>query len=119
MPTIEKKHQINCEEDLLELDDDEDDHIIKEYRNKRMAEMKANLLVPRFGEVREITAPDYVEQVNKAGDNIWVVLLLYQSGYQKISYIAFYNLQCFHNYHINIFTHNNLFYTDLKIVTFC
>jgi len=79
IPQNEKKDLINSDEDLLELDDD-DEQIIREYRNKRMAEIKANLLVPQFGDVREITAPDYVEQVNKAGDNIWVVLFLYQPG---------------------------------------
>ena len=31
----------------------------------------------RFGEVREITAVDYVNEVNKAGDDIFVVLHLY------------------------------------------
>ena len=34
-----------------------------------------------FGDVREITAQDYVTEVNKAGDGIWVVLHLYKAGY--------------------------------------
>ncbi len=79
-PQNEKKDLINSDEDLLELDES-DEQIIREYRNKRVAQMRANLLVPHFGDVREITAPDYVQQVNKAGDNIWVVLFLYQPGY--------------------------------------
>ncbi len=83
IPQNEKKDLINSDEDLLELDDN-DEQIIREYRNKRMAEIKANLLVPQFGDVREITAPDYVAQVNNAGDNIWVVLFLYQPGYAFI-----------------------------------
>ena len=33
------------------------------------------------GQVREISAEDYVEQVNRAGDGIWVVLHLYKQGY--------------------------------------
>ena len=34
----------------------------------------------RFGEVREISAQDYVAEVNKAGDGIFVVLHLYKQG---------------------------------------
>ena len=33
-----------------------------------------------FGDVREISAQDYVEQVNKAGEGIFVVLHLYKQG---------------------------------------
>lgn len=33
-----------------------------------------------FGEVLEISAADYVNEVTKAGDGIWVVLHLYKSG---------------------------------------
>ena len=32
----------------------------------------------RFGTVREITAVDYVQEVNKAGEDIFVVLHLYR-----------------------------------------
>ena len=43
-----------------------------------MAEMKARMSKARFGEVREITAVDYVQEVNKAGDGIFVVLHLFK-----------------------------------------
>lgn len=76
--SLNKNEQQTSIDDLLELDDDDD--IMVEYRRKRMAEMQAASLLTRFGDVREITASDYVQQVNKAGDNIWVVLLLYQPG---------------------------------------
>ena len=33
-----------------------------------------------FGSVREITAVDYVQEVNKAGDDVFVVLHLYKQG---------------------------------------
>ena len=46
-----------------------------------MAEMKAAQAKAKFGDVREISAIDYVDEVNKAGDDIWVVLHLYKSGY--------------------------------------
>ena len=35
----------------------------------------------KYGSVREISAVDYVDEVNKAGDDVWVVLHLYKSGY--------------------------------------
>lgn len=85
--TIE--NQVSNQEDdeidkLLELDDDDD--VIAEYRRRRIAELKnSSDNSPKFGDLREITASDYVEQVNKAGDNIWVVLLLYERGYKNQS----------------------------------
>ena len=38
-------------------------------------------LASKFGDVREISAQDYVDEVNKAGKGVWVVLHLYKSGY--------------------------------------
>ena len=43
--------------------------------------MKAAQSKARYGSVKEITAQDYVEEVNKAGDGVWVVLHLYRTGY--------------------------------------
>merc|ERR1712137_256832 len=57
-----------------------DEKVFLEYRQKRIAEMTAKLKVSRFGEVAEITGKDYVQEVNKAGDGIWVVLHLYKQG---------------------------------------
>ena len=34
----------------------------------------------RFGDVREISAVDYVTEVNKAGEDVYVVLHLYKQG---------------------------------------
>lgn len=38
----------------------------------------------RFGEVIEITGKDYIQEVNKAGEGIWVILHLYKQGLVKI-----------------------------------
>jgi hypothetical protein len=43
-----------------------------------MAELKSRTEKARFGDVREITAVDYVQEVNKAGEGIMVVLHLYK-----------------------------------------
>merc|ERR1719499_2237489 len=34
----------------------------------------------KYGDVREITAVDYVQEVNKAGDGVFVILHLYKQG---------------------------------------
>ena len=51
------------------------------YRQKRMAEIMAAQKKSLFGSVREISAIDYVDEVNKAGEGVWVILHLYKSGY--------------------------------------
>lgn len=51
------------------------------YRQKRLAEMTAAQRKAVFGSVIEISGVDYVDQVNKAGDGVWVVLHLYKPGY--------------------------------------
>lgn len=67
-------------DELDELEDSEDEAILLEYRNKRIAELKALAEKSKFGSVREISGQDYVEEVNKAGDGIYVVLHLYERG---------------------------------------
>lgn len=68
-------------DELDELEDSEDEAVLLEYRNKRIAEIKALTSKSKFGTVLEISAPDYVQEVNKAGDGIWVLLHLYKQGY--------------------------------------
>lgn len=61
---------------LDELEDSEDEAVLVEYRNRRIAEMRALAEKQKFGYVREISGQDYVEEVNKAGEGIHVVLHL-------------------------------------------
>ncbi|KAK6628333.1 hypothetical protein RUM43_002145 [Polyplax serrata] len=72
-------NDLNLDE-LDELEDEEDERVLLQYRNKRIAEMKALAEKAKYGDVREITAQDYVNEVNKAGDGVWVVLHLYKQG---------------------------------------
>ncbi|XP_070167222.1 viral IAP-associated factor homolog [Polyergus mexicanus] len=67
-------------DELDELEDEEDERILEEYRQKRIAEMKELANKSKYGEVREISAEDYVQEINKAGEDVWVVLHLYKSG---------------------------------------
>lgn len=54
--------------------------MFKKYRQQRLAEFEILKLKVTFGEVEEITGQDFVEKVNKAGQDIWVVLHLYKPG---------------------------------------
>lgn len=68
-------------DELDELEDEEDELVLLRYRNQRIAEMKALAEKAKYGNVMEISAVDYVEQVNKAGSDVYVVLHLYKQGY--------------------------------------
>ncbi|CAF1295315.1 unnamed protein product [Adineta ricciae] len=99
---IEPKEEIKTEEErfeisrgknkpkneLDELEDEEDERVLQEYRRKRLLELQEKAARARFGEVIEISAIDYVKEVNQAGADIWVVLYLYKSGLPICSLIG-------------------------------
>ena len=49
-------------------------------KHKRLAELKLLKEKCKYGSVLEITACDYVKEVNQAGSEVFVVLHLYRSG---------------------------------------
>lgn len=67
-------------DELDELEDSEDEEVLERYRQQRIAEMRAFAEKAKFGVVREISGQDYVNEVTKAGEGIWVVLHLYANG---------------------------------------
>lgn len=67
-------------DELDELEDEEDERVLQEYRRKRIAELKALAEKSKFGSVLEINGDTYVQEVNNAGEDIWVVLHLYKQG---------------------------------------
>ncbi|XP_055627363.1 viral IAP-associated factor homolog [Toxorhynchites rutilus septentrionalis] len=67
-------------DELDELEDSEDEAVLQEYRQKRIAELKQLASRARFGNVLEISGQDYVDEVTKAGEGIYVVLHLYSRG---------------------------------------
>jgi len=69
-------------DELDELEDEEDERVLEEYRRKRIAEMKELANKSKYGGVQEISAEDYVKEVNNAGEDVWVILHLYKSGYE-------------------------------------
>ncbi|XP_048834564.1 phosducin-like protein 3 [Brienomyrus brachyistius] len=81
--SVVKTYEDMTLEELEENEDEfseEDETAIEMYRQKRLAEWKANQMKNIFGEVKEISGQDYVQEVNKAGQGIWVVLHLYKQG---------------------------------------
>ena len=67
-------------EELNELDDDDyEDDVIKQYKEKRMAELKEFASKPKFGSVTELRKQDYITEVNNAPKDVFVVLHLYQT----------------------------------------
>ena len=67
-------------DELDEFEDEEDEKMMAEIRAKRIAEMHAAASLAKFGTVLEISGQDYVQEVNKAGEGVWVVLHLYKQG---------------------------------------
>ncbi|XP_012286473.1 viral IAP-associated factor homolog [Orussus abietinus] len=67
-------------DELDELEDEEDERVLLEYRQKRIAEMQQLAKEAKYGEVREISAQDYVQEINKAPEGLWVILHLYKPG---------------------------------------
>lgn len=78
---------------LDELEDSEDEAVLEEYRRKRIAELMRLAEKLKFGEVREISGQDYVQEVNKAGETVWVVIHLYKQGIQQCALINQYMQQ--------------------------
>lgn len=80
---FDKKLAEQDEEDLDALFDelnDEDEKAFESYRQQRLAHLKTEYDRKRFGSVMEITKQNYVDEVNNAGEDIWVVLHIYKPG---------------------------------------
>lgn len=68
-------------DEIDELEDDFDDAVVASFRAARIREMQEKASKERYGELREISETDFVNEVNKAPADTWVVLLLFQSRY--------------------------------------
>ena len=42
--------------------------------------MKAYMQKANYGQVTEISGQDYINEVNNAGEGVWVILHLYKTG---------------------------------------
>lgn len=74
-------------DELDELEDSEDEAVLEQYRRQRIAEIQALATKAKYGRVLEISAQDYIKEVNQAGEDVWVVLHLYKQGIQLCALI--------------------------------
>lgn len=91
-------NELNELDEFDELIDDEDKAVLESYRQKRLAEIKATAARTKFGNVNEISGQHYVDEVTKAGPNIWVVLHLYASGIPLCDQIHHYMIELAERY---------------------
>lgn len=85
--SVVKTYEDMTLEELEENEDEfseEDERAIEMYRQQRLAEWKATQLKNKFGEVLEISGKDYVQEVTKAGEGLWVILHLYKQGIPSV-----------------------------------
>lgn len=72
----ENKDIDELDEDLEDADSDEE-RILEEYKQRRLMQMKAEALMPRFGPgVAYVSAADWKREVTEASDSIHVVVHL-------------------------------------------
>lgn len=68
-------------DELLDSDmDDEEEALMLQMRNDRMSQLKAKMSKDKFGLVKEITAQAWKQEINGAGEGVWVVVHLYDKG---------------------------------------
>ncbi|CAB4426379.1 unnamed protein product [Rhizophagus irregularis] len=65
-------------DELDELEDEEDDRILEEYRQKRMAEIKAEASREKYGQLIQISKPDFIKEVTEASQEVWVIVHLFK-----------------------------------------
>ncbi|CAG8781838.1 2473_t:CDS:2, partial [Gigaspora margarita] len=82
LPAQQMKQDKHLEDKTLdkldELENEEDGCVLLEYRQKRIAEMKAEALRAKFGEVIQISKPDFIKEAIDASKEVWVVVHLFK-----------------------------------------
>ncbi len=75
-------------DELDELEDDEEERILEQYRRQRMAQIKELQAKSVYGDVRDISADDYVAQVSQ-------MLLHLRVNPTKLSFYLFFDFCCY------------------------
>lgn len=73
--------------ELDELEDELDEKIFEEYKQKKLAELKKLSEKPQYGSVIEISRDEYLTHVTNANPESYVILHLYQSYLDKCKII--------------------------------
>eukprot|EP01060_Flectonema_neradi_P019835 TRINITY_DN27352_c0_g1_i1.p1 TRINITY_DN27352_c0_g1~~TRINITY_DN27352_c0_g1_i1.p1 ORF type:complete len:259 (+),score=59.57 TRINITY_DN27352_c0_g1_i1:65-841(+) len=66
--------------------DDDEDALVAYRRARRMEELERQRGT-KFGSIRHITKSEYVSEVSKAGEDIWVLCLLIEEGNAHCEYL--------------------------------
>eukprot|EP01132_Coremiostelium_polycephalum_P006248 gene6248-7779_t len=66
-------------DDLKEMEDDEDEKVLAEYRKRRLEQMKKEAEANKFGDLVEISEPAYKSEVTEV-NGIFVVVHLFKNG---------------------------------------
>eukprot|EP01029_Cantina_marsupialis_P028965 TRINITY_DN778261_c0_g1_i1.p1 TRINITY_DN778261_c0_g1~~TRINITY_DN778261_c0_g1_i1.p1 ORF type:complete len:260 (-),score=74.08 TRINITY_DN778261_c0_g1_i1:168-947(-) len=70
---VEEEKEVDSSELDSDFDDDSDDDFMRQYREKRMQEMKSNMFGQNFGKIQFCSASEYVDEVNSADPSVFVV----------------------------------------------
>eukprot|EP00850_Spirogloea_muscicola_P015305 SM000116S24226 [mRNA] locus=s116:158406:159695:- [translate_table: standard] len=85
-PSVDAIAATASADELEELEDEcGDDRFLEEYRMRRMAELKTESARPRFTSVELIASTDFVREVSKAPEDVWVVVHLFKDSVQDCS----------------------------------
>jgi thiol-disulfide isomerase/thioredoxin len=102
-------------DELDQLDGFEDDHFMEVYRRKRIAELRAQAMTEKFGELTQISEVDFIREVTEASKEVWVVVHLFQpslpqcrllnerlsqlaSKYRATKFVKIISTDCIRNY---------------------
>ncbi|KAJ2761595.1 phosducin [Coemansia sp. BCRC 34490] len=102
-------------DELDELEDEEEDEVLHQYRQQRLAEMQAQLDKEKFGELTQISEPDYKKEVTLASKESWIVVHLFRDSipecklmnrhlsllaqqYRSTKFVKIISVECIHNY---------------------
>lgn len=70
-------------DELDSLEDEFEDEFMKQYMDKRMEEMKEETVKRKFGDMFEISRDEWMAHINQAGEDVLVVVFLYQDYIEK------------------------------------
>ena len=82
-PSAEEQLGAMGADELDEAEDDFDADLVAQFRQQRLAEMRARAAGERFGEVLPLVRADFVREVTEASHECWVVTELYQNSVRE------------------------------------
>ncbi|PIA15324.1 thioredoxin-like protein [Coemansia reversa NRRL 1564] len=102
-------------DELAELEDEEDDRVLEQYKRQRLAEMQAQQSKEKYGTLEHISEPQYKKEVTEASKGNWIVVHLFRESipecklmnrilselaqqYRATKFVKIISVECIHNY---------------------